>query len=138
MIRAAFFVASLLIATAARADGQYFAAKGGVEIAVFRDQQKAVVCLSTRAPVHLSGEYGIHASWSGGGSPSRAKPIELYDKNNFVTPVRFELILPADAQAMRVEVGACVTDESCDMVEFNTDLKRLKVSARAAPASCGR
>jgi hypothetical protein len=137
MIRAVFVIAFVMIAAAANADGQFFASKEGVAIAVFRDPDKAVVCLSTRAPVHLSGEYGIHASWTGG-APSRAKPVDLYDKNNFVTPVRLELPLPADARAMRVEVGACVENESCDMVEFNTDLKRLKVLASAAPTSCER
>ena len=137
MNRAACAVLLLMASTAAHADGQFFASKEGVAIAVFRDSDKAVVCLSARAPVHLSGEYGIHASWSGG-SPSRAKPVELYDKNNFVSPVRLELPLPADARTMRVEVGACVENQSCDMVEFNTDLKRLKVSASAAPSSCER
>lgn len=123
-------------ATAAFADARVSATKEGVALTIFRVSDKAIVCLSTRAPVHLSGEFGIHASWSGGAT-SPAKPIELYSKQDyFTTPVRVELPLPPQARMVRVEVGACIENESCDAVEFSYDLRRLKPSADAAPEAC--
>lgn len=133
MIRAACIVAAAVVGftPAAHADAKATASKEGVALTIFRAPDKAVFCLSTRAPVHLSGEYGIHASWS-----AKAKPVELYAKDYFATPVRVELPLPREARMVRVEVGACVENDSCDMVEFEYDLRRLKISAEAAPASC--
>jgi hypothetical protein len=111
------------------------ASKQGVALTIHRAADKAVLCLSTRAPVQLSGEYGVHASWSG---RVPAKPLELYSKEeHFPLPVRVELPLPRDARALRVEVGACIDNDSCDMVEFNYDLRRLKASGDTQ-ASCER
>jgi len=136
MVRA--FLAGILVAgllSAALADTRSSTVKEGVALTIIRAPDKAIVCLSTRAPVHLSGEYGIHASWSGGAS--QAKPIELYSKQDyFATPVQLELPLPRQARLVHVEVGACIENESCDTVEFNYDLRRLKPSADAAASSC--
>jgi hypothetical protein len=129
------FVA-VFIATTAAADTRASATKEGVALTIFRAPDKAILCLSTQAPVHLSGEFGIHASWSGRAA-SQAKPIELYSKQDyFTTPVRLELPLPPEARLVRVEVGACIANESCDAVEFKYDLRRLTPSPDRAPASC--
>jgi hypothetical protein len=96
-----------------------------------------VLCLSARPPLQLSGEYGIHASWSPRASSRQAKPVELYSKDeHFPLPVRVELPLPPEARMVRVEVGACVENDSCDMVEINYDLRRLTPSAESIAASC--
>ena len=137
MVRA-FLIGSLMAAcllSAALAGTRGSTVKEGVALTIIREPDKAIVCLSTRAPVHLSGEYGIHASWSGGAP--QAKPIELYSKQDyFATPVQLELPLPRQARLVHVEVGACIENESCDTVEFNYDLRRLKPSADAASPSC--
>ena len=139
MIRTACIVAfvALCFTVPARAETKASAFKEGIAFTIFRAPDKAVICLSTRAPVHLSGEFGIHASWVGRAASPQAKPIELYSKQDyFATPVRIELPLPREARMVRVEVGACIENDSCDAVEFKYDLRRLKPSAESVPASC--
>jgi hypothetical protein len=137
MIRALLIVFAAALASPAFAE-QASATKGGVALTILRAADRAVLCLSARPPVQLSGEYGIHASWSGAAAP-RAKPVELYSKEeHFPLPVRVELPLPREARMVRIEVGACIDDDSCDMVEFNYDLRRLKASNGTAPLSCQR
>jgi hypothetical protein len=138
MIRARHLVGLVAAcsASAALADPRASTTKEGVALTIFRAPDKAIVCLSTRAPVHLSGEFGIRASWSGRAA-SQQKPVELYSKQDyFATPVRLELPLPPQARLVHIEVGACIENESCDAVEFQYDLRRLQASADAATASC--
>jgi hypothetical protein len=142
-MRAAFAVIAVaalgLAAPAARADTRGTVVKEGVQLTIFRAADRAVVCLSTRPPVHLSGEFGIHASWSASAASPQSKPVELYSKQDyFATPLRLELPLPRQARVVRVEVGACIADESCDAVELNYDLRRLRPSAEPAPVTCRR
>jgi hypothetical protein len=138
MIRACLIViAATCLATPACADSRASTTKDGIALTIFRSADKAVLCLSARPPLQLSGEYGIHASWSARVSSRQAKPVELYSKDeHFPLPVRVELPLPPQARMVRVEVGACVENDSCDMVEINYDLRRLTPSAESVAASC--
>lgn len=135
MIRACLIMIAAALAGPANAGSRASATKDGVALTIFRAADKAVLCLSTRAPVQLSGDYGIHVSWSGRAASLQAKPVELYSKEeHFPLPVRVELPLPRDARTVRVEVGACVESDSCDMVEIRYDLRRLQASTAAAPS----
>src|SRR5690349_17853624 len=97
--------------------------KDRVSARLYRGPLKAIVCLSARDPVRLSGEYGVHVSWSP--RMEQGKEIELYTKGEyFPVPVRVEVPLPRDARTLKVEVGACVANDYCDSVEMNLELRR--------------
>jgi hypothetical protein len=110
-------------------------AKDRVSAKLHRDPLKAIVCLSARDPVHLSGEYGIHVSWT---PKARAtKDIELYSKSDyFAVPVRVEVPLPRDARTVKVEVGACVEGDYCDSVEMNLELRKAAVESTVDTIDC--
>jgi hypothetical protein len=110
-------------------------AKDRVSAKLHRDLSKAVVCLSARDPVHLSGEYGIHVSWTP--KARAAKDIELYSKSDyFAVPVRVEVPLPRDARTVKVEVGACVEGDYCDSVEMNLELRKAAVESTVDTIDC--
>jgi hypothetical protein len=110
-------------------------AKDHVSAKLYRAPLKAVVCLSARDPVHLSGEYGVHVSWIP--HAQRAKEIELYSKAEyFPVPVRVEVPLPRDARTVKVEVGACVANDYCDSVELNMELRKASIGSSVDSIDC--
>jgi hypothetical protein len=117
--------------------------KDGVTLAINRGPAQAVLCLSTKPRVKLSGEYGIHASWSAREASSPGKAVDLHSKHDyFPQPVRVEFPLPQEARFVRVDVGACVGNDYCNPVEFKYDLRRLRPTAMperdfCKPASSG-
>ena len=110
-------------------------AKDRVSAKLYRGPSKAIVCLSARDPVHLSGEYGIHVSWAP--KARQAKDVELYSKSDyFAVPVRVEVPLPRDARTLKVEVGACVQGDYCDSVEMSLDPRKAAIESAVDVVDC--
>lgn len=110
-------------------------AKDRVSAKLYRGPSKAIVCLSARDPVHLSGEYGVHVSWTP--RPQQAKDIDLYSKADyFAVPLRVEVPLPRDARLLKVEVGACVENDYCDSVELNLELRVAAIESTVDSVDC--
>ena len=110
-------------------------AKDRVSAKLYRGASKAVVCLSARDPVHLSGEYGIHVSWAP--KAREAKDVELYSKSDyFAVPVRVEVPLPRDVRTVKVEVGACVAGDYCDSVEMSLDPRKAPIESAVDAVDC--
>jgi len=120
--------------TAASAD-PLVVTKQRVSAKLYRGPLKAIVCLSVRDPVQLSGEYGVHVSWSP--RMEQGKEIELYSKDGyFSVPVRVEVPLPREARTVKVEVGACVANDYCDSVEMNLELRKAAVESTVDAIDC--
>jgi hypothetical protein len=110
-------------------------AKDHVSAKLYRGASKAIVCLSARDPVHLSGEYGVHVSWTP--RPQQAKDIDLYSKADyFPVPLRVEVPLRDDARLLKIEVGACVENDYCDSVELNLELRKAAVESTVDSVDC--
>jgi hypothetical protein len=110
-------------------------AKDRVSARLYRGPSKAIVCLSAREPVQLSGEYGVHVSWSP--AAQRDREIELYSKaEHFPVPVRVEVPLPREARMLKVEVGACVANDYCDSVELNLELRKAAIESTVDTIDC--
>jgi hypothetical protein len=112
----------------------------GVIVKIFKQADRAVLCLSTRAPVHLSGEYGIHAWWGPPGSarskPPAADAVFYTELESFPTPLQLELPLPQNKPALHVDVGACVVNDYCNSVEFTFNVKTMRPSPTDRPIAC--
>lgn len=130
-------IAALLAAVpAAGAAGLAERQDNGVTARLYRAPDKTVLCLSTRNKVHLSGDYGIHVSWTAPGPPTPDQSVDLKSETEYFSPpVRIDLPVPRDTRTIKVEVGACIENDSCNPVEFSFPYSRLAASA-AAPSSC--
>src|SRR5882724_1865067 len=75
---------AVLPAAAQLADrGSWGAEREGVVVQIIRRADRAVVCLRSRPPVQLSGEYGVHASWGSKVSPKES--IAIYTGQEYFT-----------------------------------------------------
>lgn len=127
-------VVALAALTQASAD-PLIVVKDRVSAKLYRAPLKAVVCLSARDPVHLSGEYGVHVSWTP--RARQVKDLDLYTKADYFTvPVRVEVPLPRDARTIKVEVGACVANDYCDSVELSMELRKAPLEPAADAIDC--
>lgn len=131
-----FMAVVLVLAALTRADAEpSIVARDRVSAKLYRAPFKAVVCLSARDPVRLSGEYGVHVAPVP--NPRQAKDIELYSKADyFAVPVRVEIPLPSEARSVRVEVGACVENDYCDSVELKLELRKTPVESTVDSIDC--
>jgi hypothetical protein len=109
----------------------------GITARLYRAADKTVLCLSTHDKVHLSGDFGIHVSWTTPGRPRPGQNLDLKSKTAyFAPPVRLDLPVPRDTRTVQVEVGACVENDSCNPVEFRFQYWKLTTAAPEAPSSC--
>jgi hypothetical protein len=124
-------VLAILAAAAAGAEQDFWSAeRDGVAVQVFRRADRAVICLRSRPPVQLSGEYGVHASWGAKASPKDS--IAVYTAGEyFSAPLKIELALPRADLTLNLDIGACISGEQCNAVEFSHDLRKLVTTAAA-------
>jgi hypothetical protein len=122
---------AILPAAAQRVDQDFWSAeREGVVVQIFRRADRAVVCLRSRPPVQLSGEYGVHASWGTKASPRES--IAVYTAQEYFTaPLKIELALPRADLTLNLDIGACIPGELCNAVEFSHDLRKLVTAAAA-------
>jgi hypothetical protein len=129
-------VAGLAASTPAAAGALASREDNGVTARLYRTADKTVLCLSTRDKVHLSGDYGIHVSWTTPGRPRAGQNLDLKSKAAyFAPPVRVDLPVPRDTRTVQVEVGACVENDSCNPVEFSFQYWKL-AAADVEPPAC--
>jgi hypothetical protein len=122
---------AILPAAAQRVEQNFWSAeREGVVVQIFRRADRAVVCLRSRPPVQLSGEYGVHASWGAKASPTES--IAVYTAQEyFSAPLKIELGLPRADLTLNLDIGACIPGELCNAVEFSHDLRKLVTAAAA-------
>jgi hypothetical protein len=118
-------------AAAQRVDQNVWSAeREGIAVQIFRREDRAVICLRSRPPVQLSGEYGVHASW-GAKAPS-GESIAVYTAQEYFTaPLKIELALPRTDLTLNLDIGACIPGQQCNVAEFSHDLRKLVPSAAA-------
>lgn len=137
-MRGASLLMAIVLGVAALGCAGALAARedNGVTARLYRAMDRTVLCLSTRDKVHLSGDYGIHVSWTTSRRPRPGQNLDLKSEAEyFPAAVRVDLQVPHDARTVRVEVGACVQDDSCNSVEFSFQYWKL-IAAGAEPPSC--
>jgi hypothetical protein len=121
--------ACLILSTAAQVAERDFwdAEREGVIVQILRRSDRAVICLRSRPPVQLSGEYGVHASWGPKASPRDS--IAVYTGQEYFTaPLKIELAIPRADLTLNLDIGACTPGELCNAVEFSHDLRKLPIA----------
>lgn len=104
------------------------AEREGVVVQIIRRSDRGVICLRSRPPVQLSGEYGVHASW--GPKTSTRDSIAVYTGQEYFTaPLKIELAIPRADLTLNLDIGACIPGELCNAVEFSYDLRKLPIAA---------
>jgi hypothetical protein len=120
--------ASLVVSPAHTEVSHWTTESEGVAIKIYRNADKAVLCLSARTPVQMSGEYGVHVSWRKTSAPTE-KPASVIDfateDEHFPSPLRLDVPIPKAAPVIGLDLGACVDNDRCAPIDIKFDVGKL-------------